>query len=357
MISILLFTIAFSKPCFSTIWVKDTRSSFLKFKSHLNSLDSQNITYAEHLLKIKREETQKLNLKDLVLKAQEYYLSGEISQALEVFKKITALSYVGDWNEEQRRAIFYAFLRRAQSEKNKHKKKALLVSASQFIMDKVTKDHPDRNLFPPPLLEELKQIQNQHPLVSIPLKKIFPHHEIILINGKKILIEKKVIQLPEASYRITALSSSHRSWGKVTPISFLMSQPIKTLSLSKGYCKTLKLKTPTQGIQIFSDQNCKVKKPIALQNFEKKSYKNLKEESDLKTEDGLKKADRKIKISKKKTDYKKISYKIWNEKIKASRKDLPKWALIGSAVLTTSFAIWFITKDKKNPSQPGNLVF
>ena len=170
---IIFYLLSFSHLSKSDVWVKDSKSTFFEFSSHLNSLDSTSLSYANHLLKLKREETKKFKIKDLVLKAQEHYLSGEIDAASETFKKITSLSHSADWDEEQRRSIFYAFLRRAQNKKDEEGQQALLIAASNFMVHKITKDYPDYKLFPPPLLEKLEQIQNQKTFLSVPLKKTF----------------------------------------------------------------------------------------------------------------------------------------------------------------------------------------
>ncbi len=329
----IFYLIFASQPSQSDIWVKDIKSPFFGFTSHLTSLGSNHISYGKHLLSLKREETKKFQLKDLILQAQEHYLSGEIQLALEVFEKITSLSHSADWDKEQRRMILYSFLRRSQSEKDIPKKQALLLLASQFTMSKFTKDHPDYNLFPPPLLQKLEEIQNQQTLLSLPLKKLFPHHEIILINGKRVSLKNKTIQVPESSYRITALSSSHTSWTRVVPISYLMTQSIKTNPLTLGYCKTLKVKSEwmKNNIKIFYNKDCENQKPL----WKQKGYK----ESFSKTFDNK--------------NYKEVltktSYKNKQKKFNFLKKDTSTWLIVGGALLTTGILL-SLTIDNKTSS-------
>ncbi len=317
----IFYLLSFSQPSKSNVWVKDIKSNFFQFTAHLTSLDSTHLSYGEYLLKLKRKETKKFQLKELILKAQEYYLSGEIDLALEVFKEITSLGHSADWNEEQRRVIFYSFLRRSQNEKDVDKKQALLLSAAQFIVFKITKDYLDYHLFPPPLLEKLKQIQNQQSFLSLSLKTLFPHHEIILINGKQISNDRKKIQIPESSYRITALSSSHTPWTKIVPISYLMTQSIKTSSLTSGYCKTLKMRNNLvkKTIKIFYNKNC-----------EKNNY-----------------------LEKKKNQGE-LSDKILNNnkyiKFNFFKKKLPAWLIVGTVILTTGIVLSFTMDDKGKTS-------
>jgi len=319
----------FASPLLNAeIWIKDTKSSWFEFQSHLISLDSKPISYGEHLLKSKREEANHFPLKDLLLKAQEHYLSGEITLALKGFQKITSLSLLADWNEEQRKTILYAFLRRAQNETNLHKKQALLISASQFILDAITTDYLDYSLFPPPLLEQLKEIQKQQILVSLPLKQLFSHYEIVLINGKRISLEQKNIKIPSASYRVTALSSSHKSWTKIIPISYLLTQNIKTHSLTTGYCKNIKLKQNNNDMKIFYNKDC-----------HKKHLKDLKMPATL-------------------LDHSLNTFKHHSSKTNAAFsfvKTHKTWFLIGSTVITTSLMLWFVNHQKKPPQ--SSLLF
>ena len=238
---IFLLSSYFSK---ASIWIKAPHANFYEFKAHVISLGKDNISYADHLEKEQRSLNKDLDLKDKIIKAQKHYLSGELSSALKAFKKIIKMSFDADWTEGEKRAIFYSFLRLAQNEDNKNKRKALLMSGSQFMVDTVTKDnYPDYNLFPPPFLKELKDTQDSQVFLSVDWKTIFPNHETILLNGKKIDVNKDV-RIPEGSYRVTALSSSHSPWIKVISLSYLSTQKIQTKALTSGYCESLKVKIP-----------------------------------------------------------------------------------------------------------------
>ena len=321
---LVFYFILFSQPSIPDVWIKDVKTDFFKFTSHLASLDSTHLSYGEYLLKLKREETKTFQIKDLILKAQEFYLSGEVESALEIFKEITSLNHLADWNEEQRRVIFYSFLRRAQNEKNANKKQSLLLSAGQFMISKITTDYPDYHLFPPPLLKELEQIQNQLGFLSIPLKAIFPNHEIILINGKQISLKEKIFKITESSYRVTVLSSSHTPWTKVVSISYLMNQSVKTKPLTLGYCKTLKIKNQwmKKDTQIFYNKNC-----------ENDKYLEIKENQ------------------KYKKGFDNVSNNNKYEKFNFLKNNLPTWLVVGTAILTTGIVLSFVI-DGKDDSDP-----
>ena len=241
-----------------TVWVKDSKTSFVEFKAHIQALGEPHESYAQVQLKRTRDKAKLFALKDKIKKARVLFLSGDLLEAQRAFQAITDQIYLGDWGEEQRRILFYSLLRQAQSSQEKEKRKALLTTASLLKREKITSKDQDYVLFPPPLWEELNQIQEKVISFSISWKKVFPEHQMILINGEQVPYEKD-IQLPDGTYRITALSSTHAPWAKITSPSLLLSQPLlKSPSLVKGFCefKTIKKEWLEPNMKLFSNRTC-----------------------------------------------------------------------------------------------------
>lgn len=274
----LLTVFIFPQPSLSKnnenkVWVKVPQMPFKEFKAHVTALGLPHTSYAQNLLLQKREQTHSFKLKDKLLVAQEFYLSGEGKKALKAFKKITDLALSADWDIEGRRIILYSFLRRAQSEEDPEKRKALLLLASDFSLFKINGlNYPDYDLFPPPLMEELRLIQEKANVLSVNLRNIFPNHEIILINGEQIQKDEK-IKVPQAFYRISAFSSSHQLWSQNLNFSELLTRKIKTKSLTEGSCTepriTQNWKAENTEILLFSD----CPKSIVLNLEEKKTVR------------------------------------------------------------------------------------
>ena len=229
------FSIAQNK----TVGVKSLYTPLQEFLIFIDN--SNSISYAEYLLDQKRKRAKSFKLKEQILKAQMLYLSGEEEKAKKTFREISNLAYKADWNKEDQRIIMYSLLRIAQIEEDLEQKKALLLLASDFFASKINKQsYLDYDLFPPPLMEQLQQIQTKQNDLSLDWNKVFPVHEIILINGQR--AEKQNIPpLPQALYKITALSSSHQAWSKNISLSELAGQIIKTAPLTKGSCQNLEL--------------------------------------------------------------------------------------------------------------------
>ena len=241
-----------------TIWVKDSKTPFMEFKAHIQALGESHESYAQTQLKRVRDKTKPFALKEKIKKAQAIFLSGNLLEAQRAFQDISDQIYQGDWNKEQRDILFYSLLRQAQFSQEKEKRKALLTTAALLRREKTTLKDQVYVLFPPPLWEELNQIQEKVTSFSISWRKVFPEHQIILINGEQIPY-KEDMHLPSGTYRITALSSTHAPWTKITSPSLLLSQPLlKSPSLVKGFCefKSIKKQWLESSMKLFSKMTC-----------------------------------------------------------------------------------------------------
>ena len=265
------------------VWIKPPYTSFREFKAELRAFGPPHISYAESLLRRQRKQAIEFELKEKLLIAQELYLSGEEQKALKAFQSITDLSPLADWRAEDRRILLYSFLRRAQSEEDESKRKALLLSASDFISKEELEDYPDRDLFPPPLMESLSLIKEKTHLLSVDWNKIFPDHEIILINGKQIQKDIRDIR-SRALYRTHALSSSHVPYLNSISLSDLIQKQIKTKKLTEGYCKKIKVRSDiqeTEKARVLSQPDCP--KPILTARLQKDAESKKKRQKQKKT--------------------------------------------------------------------------
>lgn len=273
--TVLIFTFLSAQLAQARVWIKDPRTPWIEFKAHVTALGTPNISYAQKQLQKKRKQAEAFQLKDKLLQAQELYLSGEGEKANKIFREIIKPALAFEWGKEDQRIILYAFLRIAQSEKDTEKRKALLLSARDFAVFPINKkNYPDYNLFPPPLMEELNLIQKKTNKLLLSGKDIFPHHEILLINGQ-IFEKNKKIKIPQAVYRVTALSSSHQTWSQVLNLSKLLTQKIKTKSLTTGPCGKLQTQGVNENAQILAASKCPSLSPFS--NEEQKQTELEKE--------------------------------------------------------------------------------
>ena len=317
----------------NTIWVKAPHTSLDEFKASVETLDSS-LSYAEYKLRQRRAMAKAFKLKDKLLQAQKLYLSGENKKAIRAFQKITRLAPLADWDEEDRRILLYSFLRTAQSEENEDKRKALLFSAMNFAFFPISSEsYKDYNLFPPPLMEEFRLIQEKTPALYAHWESVFPHHQIILINGKKMRKGEKA-RLPQSYYRVSAFSSSHQIWTQNLNLSELLSKRIQAKRLSKGYCENLKLAfdKEDQNIKILNSSNCP--RPVSLK-FSNES-KNLNTKPDL---DRLKSFD---------PSYSFNALNKENHSFKDKFSNISPWLIagVGVAVLSIAVSLNYSSNDK-----------
>ena len=318
----------------NTVWIKAPQMPFKEFKAHLKILDTSHISYAQNKLNQKRKLAKSFQLKEKLLVAQKLYLSGEEKKAIEIFQEITKLSTLADWDEEDRRIILYSFLRRAQSEEDSEKRKALLFSASDFVLFKITSsNYSDYDLFPPPLMEELKLIQGKANFLSVYWKKIFPDYEIILINGKQIQINQKTI-LPQAFYRISAFSSSHQAWSHNLNLSELLSQKIKTKNLTTGPCENLQVKDLVEKInlKILPVSNCPKQSILKFKEHKRVNKKNqFNNLEDSQLEDLSLSSLEKLSNNSENSSFKQLSGFM---DVPNRLSDIPAWLIVGAGVVT-----------------------
>lgn len=188
-------------------------------------------TYAQYQLDRKRKTPRPIKLQYLLKQAQMEFVSHEPDQSKKIFRLITEHIHSFDWNTEERKIIFYSLFRLAQLEKNPQKQKLLLQEAFVFGMNLKL----DLQLFPPPLVKLYLKLKRTAVFVALDLKKLFPSHEIVIINGKA-HSNKEKITLPYGIYRVTAFSSSHESWTQSLSLSRLISKELKTSPLVTGSC-------------------------------------------------------------------------------------------------------------------------
>ena len=244
------------------VWVRSLYSSGEDFQIFLNTHSGQ--SYAEYQLQQSRQKAKSFQIKEKLISAQQFYLEGREQEAKEAFLEISHQAYLADWDTEERRIFIYTFLRLAQFEKNKQKQQAFLILAQHFLGSPITKEnYSDFELFPPPLMNRLKEIQAQSPILTLPLGALFPNHEILLLNGERI-DKRKVLKRFQAHYRLTALSSSHKPWSKKVNLSKLLFQKIPKQSLTEGACPYAQLKTPLKNpaIEVAPASRCPEKNPL-----------------------------------------------------------------------------------------------
>ncbi len=207
------------------VLIRSTKTRFSEFNSFLQVEFIK--TYAQYQLDEVRSRTRPIHLSSLFKKSQAEFLSHNPRSAERTYQKIVRHIHAFDWNEEERKIIFYTLFRLAQLKLDTKKKKLFLKEAMTFGLNLKI----DFNIFPPPLTTMYSKIRKSVNRVLLDLKKIFPDHELIVINGKTFKRGEKV-KLGYGMYRISAYSSSHTPWSQTLSLSRLIVQTVRTHSLT-----------------------------------------------------------------------------------------------------------------------------
>ena len=217
-------------PVPTIILIRSNETSLTEFSAYAKTKSIK--TYAEYQLEQNRKMPRPVVLKSLLKQAQIDFLSYEPERSKKSFRRITEYIHAFDWNEEERKIIFYSLFRLAQLEKDSQKQRLFLQEALVFGMDL----RLDLQVFPPPLVNIYLHLKTQASFVSLNLKKLFPWHEIVLVNGK-VYSNKERVTLPYGMYRVSAFSSSHKSRTQILSLSQLVLKALKTEPLVSGSCQ------------------------------------------------------------------------------------------------------------------------
>lgn len=146
-------------------------------------------------------------------RAQNLFLSSDVTAAKVAFIEITEEAFRADWTETQRKVISISFLRVAQLSSDPHAAQNYLVRAAQFAGDLAF----DSSMFPPPLLNQYSEIlaREKSKSLQVDLKDKFPQHDLIIIDGKRIRADQMHAHtVMPGRHRVTAISNSHQSFSQ-----------------------------------------------------------------------------------------------------------------------------------------------
>ncbi len=215
-------------------------------------------TLSQHLDHARPGKEMEQRLIRALEKAQTTWLSGSLEQARSQFKEVARLVLEADWRESQREAIHYSILRLAQTATLPTEKEEWLKKAIASFPDLL----PDDSLFPPPLLEAYRTLRQRELKFakSYTPQEHFPDHRLLLINGKRYVLTPALrIRLPQAVFRVTALSDSHPPLSEKLSLQQLQVFKIAAQAIADGECHSpglVKLPTTIKSADIAFNSQC-----------------------------------------------------------------------------------------------------
>ena len=322
----------------TTILIRAPQTNFTEFLAYV---DTESIkTYAQYQLNQIYKTPRPVVLEELLEKSQREFLSHEPHRAKKTYKQIISHIHSFDWTLPERKIILYALFRMAQLETDLQKQKLFLQEAAVFSRDLKI----DKALFPPPLVKTYLKLKKSMNLTSVNLKKIFPDHELVIINGTVYSIhQQKTLFLPYGIYRVQALSSSKQAWLKTLSLSRLLSQKIQSpalISMQSSCQQTIFnniIKQSTQSIQVLFPNFCiwsSIKKHIKSEHSKLIAERESNESpGDL------------------------IEIKNFQENLSQNQENKNKWVkpvLWAGGTVLLSTLVFFIIKDNEKSSSNSN---
>lgn len=244
--------------------VSTPQTNPLDYENYLLQNPSQ-ISFVQHHHKKQKQASDDLFAK--LKRAQFYFLDGQLSLAQQSFAEITNMAHSADWGEKERQALHFSFLREAQLTSNAKTSHKILGRALDFDYEQKV----DELVFPPPLVQQYKNLLKQRTSQVFPLPSQTVKFDQVLINGKVQMGVKSFLKIPRQDVRITFLSNIYKPQSFVTNTVQLQNLEIPLDPLVLGTCEN-----PDWDKKLFANQKimrvwpgCQNSKALALPSLSK----------------------------------------------------------------------------------------
>lgn len=198
-------------------------------------------SYVEYWTKRNPTKSDVDHLLDVFERAQLAFLNNPLDEAKALFENVVQLAHQSDWKSSQRELLQTAFLRLAQFEQSEEGRKHYLKRA-------IALDHemePNTTLFPPPLINEYKNLRRDLRAIALVWKKpVSENTGLILLNGKKLSFQKPIL-IVEGQHRLSLVSNQFTLWTKVLHQRDFEKIYVERKSFALGTCEKSQIITET----------------------------------------------------------------------------------------------------------------
>lgn len=232
-LNLLILNLAFFKMAVAaTPLVRTSEVSEVEYRAFLLS-DASYQAISLELIKNRPQKNLSLSLRERYETAERTFISDDLQKAHLSFLEVTEMSYQDDWNEPQRAIITHAYLRAAQTAPFPDIQINLLTNACRFNHEAMI----DRQLYPPPLVEEYLKICRSLNFVTLLVPQQFKSYSYALINGRLINLSQSTLVVPPGEFRITLISDLRAPITRILSAGALASWSPQSDLLVKGDCK------------------------------------------------------------------------------------------------------------------------
>ncbi len=218
------------------IFVQSSAVKDAEFKAFVKNVPSA-ITLSEYMLEASPTVDDQKNLLRILESAQREYLEGSLEKAKQSFELLVKVSRDADWSIEERKSIFYAYLRLAQLSEDTQRHN-WLAEAVRFDFELSA----DKKIFPPPLLKELESIRRDEIFNSKnwDINGFKENIVYIRVNGKKYNTQYGgSIKLMNGQNRVVLVSNK-----KLPIVRILNINQILALTIPNSYFENPDCKNP-----------------------------------------------------------------------------------------------------------------
>jgi hypothetical protein len=220
----------------AVVYIQSTRTTNSEFSAFVKNSRS-GVTLSDFYLETSPTAEDRKTLLAYLETAQKEYVSGSLEKAKQAFEQLTKISRDSDWAIDERKTIFYAYLRLAQLTNETNQKQQWLAEAIRFDFEL----RPDTKLFPPPFRKEFQErykeeLANSKDWDTSSLKQ---NIVAIKINGKKYNTQfGGSIKLMNGQNRVVLFSNKNAPIIRVLNINQALNLTIPAGYFDNGSCST-----------------------------------------------------------------------------------------------------------------------
>lgn len=268
-----ILAFSFFQPVFARTAVLAPGANAVEFYGWLTTQSGVKAASADFALSNQEKET----FNKLLASAQKSFLSGSLPQAREGFASFVELAFEQDWRLVQRRALHYGFLRLAQMSITSEERSSWLKKACAYGAD----IKPDSTVFPPPLMNEYRELLKSSSNVELKLDSRFDGYTAIVVDGKVVNVSSNdFVSISHGQHRLTLRSDTYAEETLIADAQVLANYSPKRKALARGSCETPEADSLNDAI-IFYDKECQVKatkgklERVGTQNSSAQTWKDF----------------------------------------------------------------------------------
>ncbi len=257
------------------VLVKHPSSSETDYRAYLMA-DSGLISPTRYLLRHRSKREARQKLMNAFAEAQKAFLGDQTDSAKRQFSAVTELALSEDWELLDREILLTSFLRLAQLSEGEARRGYLVKSLAFADGAKL-----DESLFPPPLLEEWRELKRKLTYQTPVIKGLGTDWSTVLINGA-VCDPHHCPALPiiDEPIRITWISDSWQTQSTILKLSELETYQPKLQPWLEGTCQNPQFakNLPFAKRRAFFSLQCEQPKTLTLSDLKPKASPKLFDE-------------------------------------------------------------------------------